>query len=747
MRNATPESLSSSPGMRRSGGSRDGNGNARVRFGEEERQTRTSPGPAAGGNNGDMPHIRYAIEHLTREEEEEDEDEDNEREEEEELSRSLMPGLATSEQDYPVERIVWDEELGHFTRQTSPPRSTPNPNSPEAEPFVATDPPKHTDPYPPLGYVPLLLRPWALSLLILCCLLMIAGVAFCNVWSHLRQGLWDYDRESGPRYFVMQFLPQILGAIIVLWTVVLQAAVYRIMPFAILASERRLGRVLQDIPVLSRNFLVPDLAHFRHGEPLVGFSLLTIWLANWFAIPLLSCLFQMKWYAVSGVGVWRWTAVQEIGWTLIALYGLLTIGLIVLLVRFAWAWTGVMWDPTSLADLIPILQRSNILHDFELAETIPDVGESLDPRTLRLGYWSLPGKPDTFFYGIGEADAPAQTPSLHQGKQNPQSTMSDVERQHQPDTLLSDPAVRHRWTPWFLRDMAVVAWTVVVGGLFIAFVLVSFIHNAIAHGFRPRLATQPSASGFSPSNFVYSFIPAFIGMIFFLAWQPVDVYFRALQPYASLCARRKNSGQASGTGGGGGATAINSLLLSYPSHLPFQITLQALFNMHYQLALVSLNGLVSLAIPILAGGIFTALTYTTPVPQIRMKTLLPAFYALIAFCGFYTLSLLAIWPRKCRYLPHDISTMADQISFLYQSPLLRDRWVREPRTKDDLVTRLVMAPPGSGSGGPGQEGTQEEGQEQGKARYGFGVYIGRDGKEHLGIDRVRRWGRGDMIIV
>lgn len=734
--------------MRRPGGNGDGNGNgnARVRVGEEARQAGTTPGPAAGG---DLPHIRYAIDHLTREEEPEDED-DGERnallEEDEGPSRSLRPGSTTSDHHhYPVERIVWDEELGHFTRQTSPPRSTPNPNSPEAEPFVATDPPKRTDPYPPLGYVPRILRPWALSFLILCCLLMITGVAFCNVWSHRRQGLWDYDHERGPRYFVMQFLPQILGAIIVLWTFVLQAAVYRIMPFAIMASERRLGRVLQDIPVLSRNFLVPDLAHFRHGEPLVGFSLFTIWLANWFAIPLLSSLFQMKWYAISGVGVWRWTAVQEIGWTLIALYGLLTIGLLVLLVRFVWAWTGVMWDPTSLADLIPVIQRSNILHDFELAETIPDVGESLDPRSLRLGYWSLPDKPDLFFYGIGEADAPAQTPSLHQGKknQNPQSTVSDIERQNQPDTLLSGPAVRRRWTPWFLRKMAVVVWTIVVGGLFIAFVIVSFIHNAIANGFRPRLATQPSATGFSPSNFVYSFIPALIGMIFFLAWQHVDVYFRALQPYASLSSHTKSNNHSSQQDQTtAGATATTSLLLSYPSQLPFQTTLQALFNAHYQLALVSFTGLVSLAIPILAGGVYTALTYTTPVYQIRMKTLLPAFYALIAFCGFYTVSLLAVWPRKCRYLPHDISTVADQVSFLYQSPLLRDRWVREPRTKEDLVTRLVLAPPESG-GQQGEEGTQE----QGKERYGFGVYIGRDGKEHLGIDRVRRWGRGDMVIV
>ena len=729
-------------GTRRSDGTGDGGSGARVRSG----QTGVGSGASADSNNvlGDMPHIRYAIDHLTREED--DEDEHDAQQENPARPPPPRPESTISEQNPPVERIVWDDDLGHFTRQTSPPRATPNPNSPDAEPYVAKDPPEHNDVHPCLGYVPVVLRPWMLIPLIVCCLLMIAGVAFCNVHSRRFQGLWDFDRESGPRYFVWEFLPQILGAILVLWTFVLQAAVYRIMPFTIMVSERRLDRVLQDIPLLSRNFLLPDTAHFRYGEPLVGFSLLTIWLANWFTIPLLSSLFQIKWYAIDGVGTWRWTAVQEVGWTLVSLYGLLTIGLLVLLVRFAWALTGVMWDPISLADLIPLIQRSNILHDFELAETIPAVSESLDPRALRVGYWTLPRSPNDYFYGIGEPGVPAQTPSMHHGrKKAPQSTMSDIERQHESNSLLSGPAVRYRWTPWFLRDLAVVAWAIIVGGLFIAFVVVSFVHRAIANGFQPRLSTYPAASGFSPSNFLYSFIPSFIGMVFFLAWQPVDVYFRALQPYASLSSRGSNSGTRNITG----ATAKTSLLLSYPSHLPFQTTIQALLNKHFKLAVVSFNALVSLALPIIGGGVFTALTYTYPSSQIRIKSLLPAFYALVAFCGFYTLSLLAVWPRKSRYLPHDISSVADNISFLYQSPLLRDRWVREPRSKADLVMRLVAAPPGSRSGsGPLDEDAQgQQSHEQGQERYGFGVYIGRDGREHLGIDRVRRWGRGDMIIV
>ena len=116
--------------------------------------------------------------------------------------------------------------------------------------------------------------------------------------------------------------------------------------------------------------------------------------------------------------------------------------------------------------------------------------------------------------------------------------------------------------------------------------------------------------------------------------------------------------------------------------------------------------------------------------EIRIATLMPAFYALIAFFALYTVSFLCIWPGRRRYLSHSINTLADITSFLYQSPLLSDKILREPRSKTDLITRLVIAPPG----------------EREYPLYGFGIYIGRDGREHLGIDRFQRPGRPDMLI-
>ncbi|KAJ5918332.1 hypothetical protein N7454_010707 [Penicillium verhagenii] len=703
-----------------------------VRFGED-RIARISPksdetvrriprsdeyaGPAPTPGLDDTPYVQFALNQLTRDEEG--------------SGLGRQDSLSTTDRDeYPADRLVWDEGLGYFTRTRTPIRYTETPQRPKYKspsPQALPQRPDSIDPeslmHPALDYLPVVLRSWALLLAILSCCLMIAAIVFCNIWSHRHEGIWEYDGKGGGRYFIMQFLPQILAAPIVIWTFVIQAAVYRVAPFAIMAAERTKGNVLQGLPILPRNFIFPDFSHFRYGEPLFGFALFTIWLSNFFSIPLISCLFQAKYYIIDGDGVWKWTSVQSVAWTLVGSYGLLTIGLLLILLRFVRGWTGLMWDPVCLADLISIIQRSNILHDYEHSETVPSVRETLDSRVLRLGYWKLSMKPD-LFYGIGEIDAPIRTRSLHQTEKSRDKqphgmakVRFDLENHGAScDDHLHSPAARYRWTPWFLRRAPVISWIIIVFGLFIAFVAVSFVNNAIRGGFPPKLPTLPSTSAFSSSNFLYSFIPGLIGNFLFLALQPIDLYFRALQPFVELSAPN-------------GASADKSILLAYPSALPIQATMQAIINGHWKVALLSFISLISVAIPIIAGGIFIALWYPSD-NAIRISAVMPAYYALIAFCALYAVSFLAIWPGRRRYLPHDIATLSDLMSFLYQSPLLADKLLREPRSKTDLVTRLIVAPP----------------SERLRPMYGFGIYVGRDGKEHLGVDRFARPGRADMLI-
>lgn len=673
---------------------------------------------------GNEPYLRFAIDQLTRDEE---------------LSGTGRQGSVAST-DYPLERTVPDEGLGYYTNNNTrsnptraeslkddsdqSPRSSAYSQTPNV--FIAADAPENSTRYPPLDFLPMTIRPFGLIAVIVPCLAMIAALIFCTIWSQRHSGLWDYDGLGGGRYFVFQFLPQLLAAFLTIWTFVIQSAVYRILPLSIMASDYPFDGVLQNLSIIPKNFLLPDLSHFKHGEASVGVCLFIMWFTNLITMPLQSCLFQAQYLVIGGKGEWRWATVQGVAWTLVALYALLVVALLLLVLRFSRGKSGLMWDPVSFADIIPLIQRSNVLQDFDRSETSPDVSRMIPPRNLRLGYWQTSQQPE-IFYGIGEEHAPLRGYSIEQGQMKAKmealaSDDLDIEQQR----LVTDesfrrdinsPFVRYRWTTWFLRDSFVPAWIAIVLVLLIAFIVVSFVKNAIPHGFLPLLPTSTSSTGFSSSNFLYSFIPSLIGTVLFLAWQPIDVYFRAVQPFATLSSP-------------GGASAEDSLLLSYPSCLPFEATIVALFSGHYKVAWISFISLASLVIPVLSGGVFSAL-YFREDNEVRISAYLPAYYALIAFCGLYALSFLVIWPRRKRYVPHDVSTLADLVSFIYQSQLLSDEVFREPRSKVDLVTRIIVAPPG----------------ETENPRYAFGAYMGRDGKEHLGFDRVQRPGQAEMVIL
>ena len=544
---------------------------------------------------------------------------------------------------------------------------------------------------------------------------MMAGLIVSSVWASKHNGLIPYDGLGTRLYFVFEFLPQILGAIIVLWVLHIQAAVQRILPFITLVSGRRSQRTgpLHNIPLFLTNFLIPNISPFRQQELVLGFCAVVFWLIL-FTIPLLSSVCQTRLYMTSPAGTWTWTLVQPVGWTLIGLYFLLILALLLLFLRLHSRSTGLKWDPVCLADIFVLLRRSNVAANFEGSEVRP---MSIPSRPASLGYWQTSNRPGEIFYGIGGDGALPQTSSPGRGKRKlREKTAIDLESQRTEKSAIVDPShtdlhsphVRYRWTPWFLKDTWWILWLVLALVLLVAFLVVSFVHQAVATGFLPLLPAPTTTLGFSPANFLYSFLPALLGMILFLVWQPVDMYYRALEPFARLARPQ-------------GATAEQSLLLNYTACLPGEVSIKAALAGHYRVAWISFVGLLSVTLPVLAGGLFTA-EFNVPAQDVREVATMPAYYALVVFLIIYALSVVVLWPDPKRYLPHDIRTVGDLASFVYQSPITRDFSFEEPRNKIDLVTRLVSVPAG----------------ERNIPTYAFGVYRGRDGKEHLGIDRSQR---------
>ncbi|KAL8758890.1 MAG: hypothetical protein Q9184_003785 [Pyrenodesmia sp. 2 TL-2023] len=353
-------------------------------------------------------------------------------------------------------------------------------------------------------------------------------------------------------------------------------------------------------------------------------------------------------------------------------------------------------------------------------------------KKYTLRYWIAGERSSEIFHGVQDSQAPLRgfrhpRPSNEKrpGAGEFQRTPYDLESQRPLkastlDSLQKDvhsPRIRYQWLPWFLRDTFVVAWIVIAIVLMIAFVVVSFVNDAVRRGFVPLLPSPTNSQGFSPADFLYSFIPSLIGMILFLLWQPIDMYFRALEPFAQLGGSTR------------GSPAVESLLIDYTACLPIEVTIKALLAGHYKVSWISFISLLSATLPVLSGGVFTA-QYFIPTQEVRVAAAMSGYYALVVFVVIYSLSFLIIWPTKKRRLPHDIRTLGQILSFVYESYLLDDAAFWQPRSKVDLVTRLLGRLTG----------------DSGSSRYAFGVYMGRDGREHLGIDRLHRPESGEMFI-
>ena len=684
----------------------------------------------------DTPFIRFAIDQLTR-------DEDI-------RTTARRPLTLTSSNTAPVERLIHDQGLGYYhgsdlTREElalarkhrssptvepeplfkfNPTRPLSYPSSPPAyqtsrysgmEVFIPIEPPSHSSRYPKLIFVPTILRPLSMISLALLCLLMIGALVLCAVYSSNRHGLvrWS-DGIHGGQYFVFGFLPQILASIVFLYVQGVMSAITRILPFTLMAMKDVDSRSdALFLGLYPKSFFWPG----GDGPTSIYLSNLFFWLTI-FTIPLQSCLFS----AIFVAGEWRWTAVQSVVWALVTIYAFILIATVLSGSFFFRRTTGLLWDPRSLADVIAILPRSNSLQDYPGTEVMKSKREFRDRlvmRSDRLGYWKTQNETQGIFYCLGEEGTPTRRYTLESGKlqEKPNSGVFDDSSDLEKSADLYSRKTRFRHIPWQLNDTFIILWVVAGFILVLALFIVSFLPStAIRSGFPPLVSALPNAQGFSPANFLYSFVPSLLGMVLYLLFQPLDMTFRRLQPWAEL-------------GNPEGAAASKSLLLDYSAGLPIQCTLKALQAGHYRVAAMSALALLFILLPVLAGGIFFPLT--TSLSGVRMIPNLPSFYIVLAVLLLYLVALVMAIPHRYQmHLPHSSDCLAEIFSFVYNSGILTDAAFRTPRTKQDLVMRLTAL---SAAGN--------------EARYAFGVYRGRNGRESLGIERIGRRGAQEVMIL
>ncbi|KAK5136144.1 hypothetical protein LTR08_003981 [Meristemomyces frigidus] len=611
----------------------------------------------------------------------------------------------------------------------------------------------------PLNFIPGILRPLQLGLFLFLVLAYLVCLLFCAIWSLIHTSLWDYGALGDGRYFVFQYLPTLLGIILFLWLVQVEVAVYRVAPFIAMSSDSPQARDRgAQLPMYPKGFVLPYIGHFGASQPLAGFFMVVAWSQLW-TIPLLASSFNV-WQGDQQQ--WQWIATQGAIWTAIVLYMLLVIAVILLMVwlKAGKRTTGLKWDPRSLADLIVLLERSNAL----------DMRGSGEPA--QLGYWKSGARPNEVFHTYGISDKAARRYSMGDGRIREKahvppptrrfSTAEDIEageQRHSREKMLprtandDDDSTSHRNSgalPWFLCPSMAALWAIIAVVLLLAFLIVSYLPSTlIGKGFAPKVPAPVNTDGFSGTNFLYSFVPALLGMLCLLFWLDIDYAYRQLQAFAALAQED-------------GELAERSLLLSYIAELPGSVTASAIANKHWRVAILSFITLIAATLPILAGGVFWAQFYV-PTQRIRISAYMPAYYALTFFCVLYALSYLLIFPsKKLRHASHALGSSATSFSataaLVHQSRILDDVAFHGPETKIQLVTRLLSAPAGSRISQHEEAATSKVsladsirgfGNARQKAlgglgvlevpRYYLGRYDGRDGRSRYhGIDRVRR---------
>ncbi|KAK3336644.1 hypothetical protein B0T19DRAFT_378587 [Cercophora scortea] len=609
------------------------------------------------------------------------------------------------------------------------PQGTPRPVQPhewvplDRDAIIARIGEQKANGLPALNFKPWVLRMPSFILFVVLCVLMVAGLIFCAVFSDLHPTLWTYTGTYDGRYFLFRIFPQLLAAVILLYAQFIVATMFRILPFVHLASDHedeREGAVFEDL--YPRSFLWPQLIGTWH----IWVPILIVWLIN-LTIPLQSSLFTV----VLLDGVWKWATVQGVAWTLVALYLALLAATVVLCVYWARVEsTGLIWDPRSLADIVAIVSDTNTASDYQgtqIAGTREGIKFALRRQAdVKLGYWTWKDGRPGFWYTIGSPmDSTSSVPvpgqlagkgmMRHQEKQGYMMTPSSglLGGDNDPEAGASSPQARHRYIPWCLRSNQLLYFVITTFILLLALFIVCFLPAThITTGFRPWLPSAPRSGAFSAADFLYSFLPSLLGMILFLLFQSLDLSLRILQPWAALSDPR-------------GAHAEQSLLADYPACAPIQTTIRALRNGHWRVAAISLLSTLFILIPVLAGGIFMALT--TADGEVRMYPNVPTLAVVLTLLVLYFLALVALFPRRQAFrLPHAVTCLAEIISFVANEDLLNDLSFKQCRGRDEMLSKM-----GLGRGVP-----------ETRPRWIFGVGTGSvvgGADETLGVRRARRF--------
>lgn len=280
--------------------------------------------------------------------------------------------------------------------------------------------------------------------------------------------------------------------------------------------------------------------------------------------------------------------------------------------------------------------------------------------------------------------------------------------------------VRYRYANYWLGDAPLLVMTSVA---FLALILaiVAICSHHLQQGFSTATLHKSSVyrgDGAIPvkrtfnfgENFLFRFLPVLLMSSFSVVWSFADHQYRSTCPFAKMDAP---------------APASSSILLDYPTCMPGAVTIKALRNHHWRVALFSLLSLMSPVAPIVATGIFFG---SLNASQIVVRIQSTNFWATFAILIVYIVCLPFARPTAPSRMPHLLNNVADVTLLCYESKIYDDPIFSVQDATDErihLESRVNLA----------------------KLKYQFGLYLGRDGRRHLGFDVAEKQHAGKTVYV
>ncbi|KAH8716878.1 hypothetical protein GQ44DRAFT_624679 [Phaeosphaeriaceae sp. PMI808] len=558
--------------------------------------------------------------------------------------------------------------------------------------------------FPSLDFRPLVLKNWALVLAFIFFTSCLAGLAT----------LLHFDRTDPARLhtrvsskkMVIEYVPTLVGSITAIYWRSLSRAYFRLLPYVKMASVPIDSSKTPKDQVSGRSDAVGTLSQYDYDVRAIGplvkgrhyMTLLihiTALLASFLLAPLKAGLLQVTW---DGTG-WTTDISGGISAILIFIYSMIIICVIGMFFNLLNRPTGLKWEPASLASQLALLNNLNCRQAFKGTEFLNGYkvlknARSWGPKygVLRLGYWKQ-GEDGPVVHGIRFLKRRFRSPFYFRNKSN------YVKKENL--WMFRRHMISHRCPLRAITTLIIYFFLVITFIAAIVCIIRSIIGMSSGKIYLPFSTKADSFIAKLSIGIVYSFLPALLFMYFSTIFFVADIRYRTCQALEGLSRP---------------GLAEKNLLLDYISPNPAGVIYTAVSNGHIYVAWHAFLALTSTFSVIVAGQIFNGLR--EPDGKFRMMINPTNFHAAFAILCIYTVCLVFARPPANYRTPRlDWLSILDTAAFVYDSPVLDSEEFDVQDSTDQekhLQAKVLLA----------------------KREYCFGMYLGRDGRRHMGISPV-----------